>query len=261
MADELSYAEQFAELSSQLLRERQELPTLDRVVALAVETIESSDYASISVRTGNEVETPASTDPLAFDADELQYRLAEGPCLEAIWASDACLIDDLTVETRWPRWARLVAESGIRSVLSVRIQAPEGDTLASLNLYARQPRAFDDTDLAIATIFARHAGAAIHGNRHHNHLRAAIQSRQLIGAAQGILMQRYGLDLDQAFELLRRYSQDHNVKLRQLAENLVRTGQIPTTDDVDGDGPADISRSLSESLGLPLAPRHPPGQS
>lgn len=248
MADGLAYAEEFADLSTQLLRERHEQPTLDRVVALAVETIESCDYCSISVRTGTQVETPATTAELGQQADELQYRLGEGPCLEAIWTSDACLIDDLMAETRWPQWARLVAESGVRSVLSVRIQGPAGDALASLNLYARQPRAFDDTDLALATIFARHAGVAIYGARQHNHLTAAIQSRQLIGAAQGILMQRFGLDLDQSFELLRRYSQTYNVKLRQLAENLVRAGGIPPT----ADGQI-TSRVLTESFGLPVS--------
>lgn len=248
MADELAYAVEFAELSAQLLRERHEQPTLDRVVALAVETIESSDYCSIAVRTGAQVETPAATADVGRQADELQYLLGEGPCLDALWSSDACVIDDLTQETRWPEWARHVAKSGIRSVLTVRIQGPADEALASLNLYARRPRAYDDTDLALATIFARHAGVAIHGARQHNNLTAAIQSRQLIGAAQGILMQRFGLDLDQAFELLRRYSQTYNVKLRQLAENLVRAGGIPSADDGEG-----ASRALSESLGLSVS--------
>ena len=246
MADELAYAEEFADLSMQLLQERHEQPTLERVVELAVETIESSDYCSISVRTGSEVVTPATTAEVGRQADELQYDLGEGPCLETIGGSDICVIDDLLLETRWPQWARSVAESGIRSVLSVRVQGPAGDALASLNLYAQQPRAFDDTDLALATIFARHAGVAIHGAQQQNHLNAAIQSRQLIGAAQGILMQRFGLDLDQAFELLRRYSQTYNVKLRQLAENLVRAGGIPVAQDGQS-----ASRALNESLGLP----------
>ena len=245
MADGLAYAEEFADLSIQLLQERHEQPTLERVVELAVETIESSDYCSIAVRTGTEVETPATNADVGRQADELQYGLGEGPCLEAIRSSDACIVDDLLLETRWPQWARSVAASGIRSALSVRVQGPAGDALASLNLYARQPRAFDDTDLALATIFARHAGIAIHGAQQQNHLSAAIQSRQLIGAAQGILMQRFGLDLDQAFELLRRYSQTYNVKLRQLAENLVRAGGIPAATDDTG-----ASRALSNSLGL-----------
>jgi hypothetical protein len=249
MADELAYAQGFAELSAGLLAEREEQPALERVVALAVETIESSDYCSISIRTGKHgVETPASTDEVVLRADGLQYRLGEGPGLDAIWTSGVCLIDDLVVETRWPQWAREVAESGIRSVLSVRIHGPEGDTLASLNLYARRPGAFDETDLAIATIFARHAGLAIYGARQHSNFQAAIQSRQLIGAAQGILMQRFGLNLDQSFELLRRYSQTHNVKLRLLAEHLVQAGRIPTIA-ADDESP-NASEALTESLGL-----------
>jgi GAF domain-containing protein len=257
MVDALAYAQQFAELSAQLLHERHERPTLDRVVSLAVETIESSDYGSISIRSGGHFETPAATDPIVLASDQLQYHLGDGPCLEAIAASESCLINDLTADTRWPRWAQQVAELGIGSVLSVRLQGPEHTALASLNLYARQPRAFDDTDLAIATIFARHAGVAIYGVHQHDHLMAAIQSRQLIGAAQGILMQRFSLTLDQAFELLRRYSQTYNVKLRELAENLVRSGGVPTN--LDDAAPADACTALAQSLGLsPMTPGRSP---
>lgn len=253
MAAELALAQEFAELSRQLLHEMNEQLTLDRVVTLAVETVESADFCSISVRTGRQVKTPAITDSLVRWVDEMQYHLGEGPCLDTLWASDACLVADLRTETRWPQWAQLVAERDIRSLLSVRIQGPEDEPLASLNLYARQPQAFDDTDLTIATIYARHAGVAVYGARQRANLETAIQSRQLIGAAQGILMQRFGLNLDQAFELLRRYSQTNNVKLKKLAENLVCSGSIPASVSTNPDTAGD-AEILREHFGLPPKP-------
>jgi hypothetical protein len=124
----------------------------------------------------------------------------------------------------------------IRLPLATRAQ------VASLNLAADRRQAFDTTDIAIASIFARHAAAALDRARDGDDLRAAVRSRQLIGVAEGILMQRFGLGLDQAFELLRRYSQSHNIKLRVLAERLVETGQLTTA--------ADATRSLDAAFGL-----------
>ena len=228
-SDHLQAAEEFARLAEELSRPGSEGPTLERIVSLAVETIDGCDYCGVSLRdhTGK-ITTPASTDPLVVRADELQYRLEEGPCLDVFWALDTAFIDNLTLDTRWPRWIQHAARLGIGSVLSVRLDAPAGQAHASLNLYAEKPYAFDPTDLAIASIYARHAGTALDAARTQDQMSSAIRSRQLIGVAQGILMQRFGLTLDSSFEVLRRYSQDHNVKLRTIAENLVRAGGLPT---------------------------------
>jgi hypothetical protein len=118
--------------------------------------------------------------------------------------------------------------------------------LAGLNLYAKQTHAYDHTDLAIASIFARHASAALTDARAYEGSQAAVRSRQTIGVAQGMLMQRYHLTLDQAFEVLRRYSQNYNIKLKDLAARLTQEGHIPEANPGDpGHDP------LRESLGIP----------
>ncbi|HEY9290508.1 MAG TPA: GAF domain-containing protein, partial [Microlunatus sp.] len=157
---ELKYAQEFAALSQEMSRKEQEQPTLDRIVALAVETIDTCDYCGVTVRQPDgTLSTPAGTGPIVAEADRLQYQLDEGPCIDAVWNLDTYLIPDLDQETRWPQWAPRAAKLGIRSVLSLRLDTPgERQAFAALNLYAASRDAFDNTDLGIASIFAQHAG-------------------------------------------------------------------------------------------------------
>ena len=250
MDTDLKYALDFALLAADLHRENAELPTLELIVTRAVQTVDGCDYCGVSVREpGGRVWTPASTDPLVDQADALQYQLGEGPCLEAIWTLDTCTIDDMKTETRWPTWAPRAAGLGIGSVLSVQVETPEGQALAGLNLYANRPHAFDHTDVAIASILARHAGTALADALNQEQLRTAMRSRQIIGVAQGILIQRFGLDLDQSFEVLRRYSQNNNMKLRDLAQNLVRAGGIRER---SADARTTLEQTMAEAFGLTL---------
>jgi GAF domain-containing protein len=111
-------------------------------------------------------------------------------------------------------------------VIGVRL-FDEDETLGALNLYATTPHAFTDDDVHVAEVFAVHAAAALGRARQELHLRRAIDSRHLVGMAQGILMERFGIDEPGAFAVLRRFSQEHNVKLRVVAEQLVETGTLP----------------------------------
>lgn len=253
---ELRYAQEFAALSEELSRKEREQPTLDGIVALAVETIDSCDYCGVSVRQRDgKLTTPAGTGPIVVEADRLQDELGEGPCVDTLWL-DTYVVPDLEHETRWPRWATRAAELGIRSALSLRLDTPDDrQATASLNLYAIAPEAFDNTDLAIASIFARHAGTALSGARTRDELRTAMRSRQVIGVAQGILIQRFGLTLDQSFEVLRRFSQNHNIKLRVLAEELVRSGGIP---ELSGDSTT-VNSALEVSFGIRYDAAEEPG--
>ena len=230
---------EFEEISRELLRAKGEQPTLALTAELAVQTVEGCDECGVSIRhRDGTVQTPTCTSPLIEKADTLQYEFGEGPCLEAIWSLDTCLIEDLETETRWPRWTPAAAELGFRSILSVRLDTPE-HTLGGLNLYAFTPHAFDQTDVMIASIFARHASNALAMTRRVDGLRVALRTRQAIGVAQGMLMQRYGLSLDQSFELMRRYSNDHNIRLRVLAERMVESGRI--TNGIQGIAETDTS--------------------
>jgi hypothetical protein len=225
---DLRYAAEFAEIARELHQETEQQPTLERVTKLAVQTISPCHYCGVSVRDSHgRVTTPASTDPIVNLVDEQQYELGEGPSLDAIWTLETCLIDDMDRESRWPRWAAEASRLGVKSILSIRLEPPRGHLHAALNLYSTTPRAFDLTDHAIAGVFARHAANALAVTQDRDQLEAALRSRQIIGIAEGILMQRFGLTLDQSFELLRRYSGNHNIKLRVLAENLVKAGTIP----------------------------------
>lgn len=224
----LKYAEEFAAIAAELQQEPGQQPTLERITELAVETIAPCEDCGVSLRDrSGQITTPASTGPLVTLADAWQYELNEGPCLEAIWTLETCLIEDMDTDRRWPRWAAQASELGFKSVLSIRLEPPRGHRHAALNLYASKAYAFDDiTDHAIASVFARHAANALGAAEDRESLTDALRSRLAIGIAEGMLMQRFGLTLDQSFELLRRYSQAHNVKLRVLAENLVQSGGI-----------------------------------
>jgi GAF domain-containing protein len=227
-SEALDRAVEFARISRELHAEPGTGPTLDRIVELAVESIPACEHCGVSLRhSDNTVETPASTSTIVEKADALQYEFGEGPCLDAIWSLDLVVIDDLRQEGRWPKWAPRAADLGLGSVLSVRIRGASG-TLGGLNCYSTATRAFDSTDEAVASIFARHAADALDAAEERAGLRKALRSRQVIGVAQGLLMQRFNLSLDQSFEVLRRYSQNQNLKLRELAEQLVIEGRIPT---------------------------------
>lgn len=225
-AKDFGRARAFEQISRDLMHAEGEQPTLALITKLAVETVPACDACGVSIqRSDGSVDTPACTSPLVAKADALQYELGEGPCLDAVWKLDTYVIEDMESEKRWLQWAPAAAHLGFRSILSVRLDTPER-TLGGLNLYARVPDAFDNTDVMIASIFARHAANALSATRRSDGLHTALRTRQAIGIAQGMLMQRYGLNLDQAFEVLRRYSNQENIKLRVLAEQLVAVGTI-----------------------------------
>ena len=114
----------------------------------------------------------------------------------------------------------------MHSILSIRLHT-SGQTLGGLNFYAGQRHRFSDDDIALAHIFGQHASVALATARREEGLRTAIDARHLIGQAQGILMERFGLSGDQAFAVLRRYSQDNNVRLRSVAERIIETRRLP----------------------------------
>src|SRR3954471_20818700 len=132
----------FARISQRLLAEPESERTLQSVVDLAVDSIDGCDYAGISMRHRNRVETPALTDPLVAQLDGWQYELSEGPCLDAVFVDDVFVIEDMNSEDRWPNWAPRAASLGIQSVLSVRLAAGE-NVVGGLNLYSKAIFAYD----------------------------------------------------------------------------------------------------------------------
>ncbi len=207
---------------------------LQAVIDMAVQT-GPCDAASITaLGARRSVSTVAASDDRIRRADLLQYQFAEGPCLDAVWTDGVFIIPDLAADGRWPRWAPQAKRLGIGSSISVHLFADS--ELGSLNLYSLAPRTFSDTDVENTRVIAAQASVVVAYTRTQENLWRAIDGRNLIGQAQGILMQRYGLTAEQAFAVLRRYSQTHNIKLVRLAEQLTTTGSLPGLDHAPAPG-------------------------
>jgi len=223
----------FAQLSRDLLERNDDL-TLERVARGAVDAVPAADACGISLRRRrNRIETGASSAPVADTCDALQYELGEGPCLEAIWEAESYLCQDTATDPRWPRWGPRVAQEGVGSVLSIRL-ATSTATLGAINMYAYATEAYTQDDVDLGLIYAVHATSAMNTFRLVTGLQTAVQSRHLIGVAQGILMSRYGLSLDHSFEVLRRYSSHRNVKLRDLADEVIERGGLVEDEESSG---------------------------
>ncbi len=224
-------AKVFADIARQLQAERTAHSTLQRITSAAVDTVHGCDHAGITViRRHGSVSTPASSDAVPRAVDAIQYEVDEGPCLGAIREHETYLIDDLTTEQRWPAFSRRAAdETGVRSMLSFRLFVEE-DTIGALNLYSRQVDAFDEHARAVGAILAAHAAVAITTARERDRvddLETALRSNREIGMAMGIVMARGNCTSEQAFDLLRGASQHLNIKLRDIAIEVVDTGEIP----------------------------------
>jgi GAF domain-containing protein len=168
----------------------------------------------------------AATSELARRLDDLQQETHEGPCLDAMYEQHTVRVDDLAHDPRWPLLGpRVIAELGMASMLCLQLFVHEGD-LGALNVLARRPGAFTDESERIALLFASHAAIAVADAQHSNHITAALGSRDVIGQAKGILMERYKITEVMAFGLLAEASQDTNRKLHEVAEALAQTGTL-----------------------------------
>lgn len=226
-------ADQFAELAEALFAADTVAAVLDRVVHAAREITPGCELASITMRRPDgEFSTPVYTDALAERIDQIQYAANEGPCLEATRTDGlgVALCADLANDThQWPVFSPGAAELGMGALLGVGM-FPRGETprMGALNLYSSRPHGLDTADRDIALLLASHASVALARSMdvHAAQLEAtqlteALQSRDVIGQAKGILMERRGIDAGAAFDVLRRASQDLNIKLAEIARTLV----------------------------------------
>ena len=217
----------FASVSRDLLTRSDDQLTFDRIARRAVEVVPACDFVGITLRRRRgRPESVAVTDPAARSCDDWQYELGEGPCLSAIAEDETYLIDDVAGDPRWPRWGPRAARAGAGSVLSIRL-ADDETALGALNMYSRKPHGWDSDSVDLAMVFASHAATAVSNTRLVSGLQTALQSRHLIGVAQGILMAQYDMGLETAFEVLRRYSSHTNVKLRDVAQSVVELRALP----------------------------------
>ncbi len=218
--------EHVASIARQLASRETLDETLQTAVDLCEESIEGCDGASIMFVRGRETTTPAASSSIAAQSDYAQYEADNGPCLEALRDAETVYIADLANDDRWPGYRDRALELGVGSVLSLQLFV-SGNMFGALNLHARQPHAFDERAQHIGRIFASHIAVALKGAITESGLKRAIESRDIIGQAKGILMEREALTADAAFERLRQLSQSLNKSVRALAEDIAETGEIP----------------------------------
>ncbi len=208
---------------------------LQTVADLTKTVMPGSPEASVTLVVKDHPTTVASTGQLATDLDESQYERGHGPCLHAAHTGELIEIADARTDSRWPDYLPRAAERGALSSLSVPLAIDEDERVCgALNIYAREPHAFDEDSRSAATRFAPYAAVAA-GNLHAyqsardraDNLQTALETRGVIDQAKGILMDRHKLTADQAFQVLAQMSMKTNRKLHAVADALVHTGELP----------------------------------
>lgn len=199
--------------------------TMDRFLAFAVDFL-GTDHATIALRHRTRIRAGAATDDAAYAALVAQLACGEGPCLTAISTGLSVLVPDTAHETRWPLWTSTVTPRG-RSVFAIPLTV-SGTTFGALTLTGEHPHSFDAED-AKAPRIATYGAVAIASARQQDSLVEAVDTGQRVGQAIGILRERFSIDADRAFDILRRYSQDSNTKLHDIAQHLLDTGRLPDT--------------------------------
>ncbi len=225
-ADINELAREFSEVARSLQAREDTEAMLEELVGSAVRLIPGTEEGSLSVVMGRrEVLSQHPSGNLPIQVDALQTSTGQGPCLDAVYEHQTVRVPDMTREQRWPDFVRGAAELGAASMLSFQLYV-EGDNLGALNLYSRTANAFDDESEQVGLLFASHAAVAFADAQRIDQLQRAVSSRDLVGQAKGILMERYHINADQAFQALIRVSQNRNVKLRDLAEELTTSRQL-----------------------------------
>jgi PAS domain S-box-containing protein len=218
-----------AQAAQQLASQETRAMTLEQVVEQALNALPSADGVGVTlVRARGRVETPVASGQLASTCDRLQYDLHEGPCLDAVRTGLSIRVEDMRTDARWPRYAPRAADCGVGSMLVLPLVTPRGRT-GALNVYARASGAFDEEDDLIGHAYATHAAIALMHVDLETNLRTGLATRQEIGQAVGILMERHRLSAATAFDLLVQASQQAHLKLRDIAARVVETGEDPTT--------------------------------
>jgi GAF domain-containing protein len=193
------------------------------VTSAAVELIPGADMAGVLLTAkGGKFDSVVDTSDLVRQLDEVQVTHNEGPCLDA--ATDELVVrtNDFATDTRWPKFSRAALAVGIHSSLSFRLYGSTR-TAGALNVFGSKPNVFTSESEAIGLVLASHAAAAILASRHGEQLESAMSSRDTIGQAKGIIMERFNVDAVRAFELLRQLSQADNIPLAVIAQRVIDT--------------------------------------
>jgi GAF domain-containing protein len=203
---------------------------LGDLTAGAVRFLPSAQHAGITVAVRGKVSTESCTGPFPAVLDEIQAGCGAGPCLSAARNDDVIRVDDVANDPRWPTYSQAVVErTPIRSVLSLGLVS-DSPGVSALNVYAEKPHAFDVGITEAALTYAAYTAMAWTLARRDNQFHQALQSRDMIGQAKGMIMERFRIDAAQAFELLKRLSQSSNTPLATVAAELVEAERLEFAD-------------------------------
>ena len=224
-SDDLAHV--LAGFARDVQRQPDRAAVLQTVVEAALRTVPGAQEGSVTLVTGRRrVLSQAASSALPEQVDAVQEEVGQGPCLETAFEEHTVFVPDLASDVRWPRFSARAVSLGVCSMLSFQLYV-EADNLGALNLFAREVGAFDERSVVVGELFAAHAAVAYSAAQREAALERALVSRELVGQAQGILMERSRLTADQAFHVLQQASQDRNVKLAEVARRLVETGDLP----------------------------------
>jgi transcriptional regulator with GAF, ATPase, and Fis domain len=196
--------------------------TLASVTSAAVELIDGIDHADVLLIEQDRYASMASTAPIAEELDSIQESLHEGPCLEAAVSESLIRCTDLRNEPRYPRFSAAATKLGVQSMLSYQLFS-DSAAKGALNLLGGAPHTFTLEAEALGAMLATHAALAFSVVEREGQFHSALASRDHIGQAKGILMERFGIDSVQAFDMLRRLSQESNTPIRDLAERVINS--------------------------------------
>jgi GAF domain-containing protein len=200
---------------------------VQRGVDLMAGMVDGCDRASVTLVSGRRLLTAAASDDVVWRGDGWQYELNQGPCFDAVRESRMIVSQDLKTEHRWCRWGPKVIDMlGINATMSVLLYTRR-DVFGTLNLYADRAQPWTDGQIEFARVLAGQLAVALADAHEIEHRGRGMVNRTVIGQAEGLLMQRFGISADRAFEYLRRLSQDNNRKLSIIAQEYVATRQLP----------------------------------
>jgi ANTAR domain/GAF domain len=202
-------------------------PILNTVTAQAVRLINEVDFADILLIDGDGHRSMAPTAEITVKLDTIQVELNQGPCLEAVTNEPLVHSPDFSLESRWPGFAAAAMEHGIRSMMSFHLYTYPDKTrgaitgIAALNLFSRNVGPFSLADQAVGAMLATHAATALIASNRQLQFESALHSRDVLGQAKGILMERFKVDAVRAFSLMTKLSQDTNTPVRVIAQRIV----------------------------------------
>jgi transcriptional regulator with GAF, ATPase, and Fis domain len=198
--------------------------TLRGVTESCVDLIDGVESADVLLVAGPDLfKSVAATSPLAVEIDDLQKGFREGPCLDAAVDSSIVMCNDLRDDSRWPRFSEAAVAAGVHSLMSFQLYTHNA-RMGALNLFGMKPDVFTAENEAIGAMLATHAATALIADDERLQFQSALASRDIIGQAKGMIMERFDVDAVRAFELLRRLSQNSNTRLASVAEVLVSRG-------------------------------------